>query len=112
MVSIIKRLDNILLPHNDNAFAFMFLRTFVINVMPFSANVPSRALLIYAHYLALKTTDKITSLRYATTSGQGANEVTAKVAKTRGVDLSKHVTTDLSDFVVNSGAYFLRLAVI
>ncbi|NRA52659.1 MAG: hypothetical protein HRU23_00765 [Gammaproteobacteria bacterium] len=61
----------------------------------------------YAHYLALQNTDKVASLGYATTTGQAANEVAAKVAMVRGVDLSQHLTTDLTDFIVSSGDLFL-----
>lgn len=37
MVSMMKRLDSIALSHNDIAFAFIFLRTFVTSVTPFSS---------------------------------------------------------------------------
>jgi len=61
----------------------------------------------YAHYLALNKLNNVASLGYATTSGKQANETAMKVALSRGLDLSSHVTTDLSDFEVQSGDLFL-----
>ena len=43
-----KRLDNIALSHNDNAFAFMFFRTLVINETPARNTLIGGALVLAA----------------------------------------------------------------
>ncbi|MGP9801175.1 arsenate-mycothiol transferase ArsC [Rheinheimera sp. NSM] len=61
----------------------------------------------YAHYLALQHTNQVASLGYATTSGQPAYPLAIKVANSRGLDLSAHRTTDISDFHFASGDLLL-----
>ncbi|WP_333609508.1 arsenate reductase/protein-tyrosine-phosphatase family protein [Arsukibacterium sp.] len=61
----------------------------------------------YAHYLALKHTDQVASLGYATTSNKPAYPLALKVAKARGVDMSAHLTTDITDFVFAPGDLLL-----
>jgi protein-tyrosine phosphatase len=61
----------------------------------------------YAHALAVRDGVAATSFGYATTTGQPANSVALKIAAERGLDLSGHRTTDLSDFIVQSGDLLL-----
>jgi len=61
----------------------------------------------YGHMLAAKSKLPVASFGYATTTGQPANAVALKVAAERGIDLSQHRTTDLSDFEVENGDLLL-----
>jgi protein-tyrosine phosphatase len=61
----------------------------------------------YAHYLALQHTKDVASLGYATATGQPAYPLAIKVAKSRGIDLSAHRTTDISDFNFAKGDLLL-----
>lgn len=61
----------------------------------------------YGHVLASRQQLPVASFGYATTSGQSANPIALKVAAERGVDLSAHRTTDLSDFIVQPGDLLL-----
>lgn len=61
----------------------------------------------YGHALAERAGISVASFGYATSTGASASTVAIKVAAERGVDLTKHKTTDLKDFKFEPGDLLL-----
>lgn len=62
----------------------------------------------YGHALAERSgIIAVASFGYATSTGAAASSVAIKVAAERGVDLTKHKTTDVKDFTFKSGDLLL-----
>ena len=67
----------------------------------------------YAHHYAIKHDlgMPVVSLGLSTNTGSPANEVAIETATKRGVDLTTHIATDLTDFDVQEGDLFLVMEI-
>lgn len=67
----------------------------------------------YAHHYALAKNSavNIASLGLSTTTGVPANEVAMRTSLGRGIDMSVHQATDLSDFTVLPGDLYLVMEI-
>ena len=63
----------------------------------------------YAHWIALRETDAVTALGLNTETGMQAYDMALDVARTSGVDLTPHPTTDWSDFEFRDGYLVLAM---
>jgi len=65
----------------------------------------------YAHYRYAATAGPIpvASFGLATTTGVGADQTATEVARTLGLDLSRHSATDLKDFEIRDGDLLLAM---
>ena len=63
----------------------------------------------YAHWLALRETDAVASLGLNTETGMLAYDVAVEVARSSGVDLTQHRTTDWTDFELRDGDLLLAM---